>query len=437
MKRLVFIILFSLMILTPNSRDALGDVNNDGTINVLDIVRIVNIILENDPLPTDYELWASDVNLDGTTDVSDIILIVQVILGEDDCPYLYSPCAENLFICCPDTTSHVLTFEIDTLGAQGMFSWLNDVAVIDENNIWVVGEIHTEETDQFDSTGTWMQPYNAAHWDGEEWEMERIMQPGGYVQSIKCIDYISEDNIWFGKGSLPLHWNGMDYYLFTPAEDNYPGGNLISKIYHNSPEDLFITGYNGSIIHYDGTSFIQMESGTDVTLKSVTGTGPDNVWVSGHDLDIGINQQILLHYDGEQWNTIIDGPPTWNEIPGMISGVIGGVYTDQPDSVIIVTHLGFYKAPVSTIGEGYNLFPGIDWEGSIKSISGTAGNDIFFGGGIGKLWHYNGESVYLYNELPMIGNISSIGAINQIICSVGHNQITHQAFIIKGIRSTQ
>ncbi len=61
----------------------------------------------------------------------------------------------------------------------------------------------------------------------------------------------------------------------------------------------------------------------------------------------------------------------------MISGVIGGVYTDQPDSVIIVTHLGFYKASVSTLGEGINLFPSADWQGSIKSVAGVIGNDIF------------------------------------------------------------
>jgi len=52
-----------------------------------------------------------------------------------------------------DTTSHNFIWEIDTLGIGG--SYLNDVAIIDENNIWVVGNIETD-------TAT----YNAAHWDG-------------------------------------------------------------------------------------------------------------------------------------------------------------------------------------------------------------------------------------------------------------------------------
>ena len=59
--------------------------------------------------------------------------------------------------CLMDTTSHNFIWEIDTLGIGG--SYLNDVAIIDENNIWVVGNIETD-------TAT----YNAAHWDGNECE---------------------------------------------------------------------------------------------------------------------------------------------------------------------------------------------------------------------------------------------------------------------------
>ncbi len=434
MKHIFLVIGIFLSLVVSHNRDQLGDINDDGDINVLDIVRIVNIILEVDPVPTDYELWASDVNVDESTDVVDIIIIVQLIIGNDNCPYLYSPCSENLSTCCPDTTSHLVSWVIDTLGAPGMYSWLNDVAVIDENNIWVVGEIHTEDTDQFDSTGTWVQPYNAALWDGEEWELERIMPPGGYVQSIKCIDYISVNDIWFGKGSLPIHWNGTAYYLFTPAEDDYPGGNIISEIYHNSPDDIFIIGHNGSIIHYDGSTFELMETGVDVTLKSITGTGLDNVWVSGDNLDTGGNEHTLLHYDGEQWNTIINGPPTWSEVPGMISGVLDGVYTDEPDSVYIFTHLGMYKVSNETDGEGVNLFPGIDWEGVIRSVSGITGNDIFFGGGLSKLWHYNGESVHLYLEILNQGGIYSIDNNQNTVCAAGFVSNTAQVFVLRGYR---
>jgi len=62
-----------------------GDLNGDGKINILDIIRKVNIILRNPPPPTEYELWAADDNCDGSVNILDIILEVRCILyGECD-----------------------------------------------------------------------------------------------------------------------------------------------------------------------------------------------------------------------------------------------------------------------------------------------------------------------------------------------------------------
>ncbi|NOX65840.1 MAG: hypothetical protein GXO85_08580 [Chlorobi bacterium] len=74
-----------------------------------------------------------------------------------------------------DTTSHNFAWETYTFGGVNGSSYLKDVAIINENNIWAVGEIHTEETDQFDSNGVWVKPYNAIHWDGSTWELKRIL----------------------------------------------------------------------------------------------------------------------------------------------------------------------------------------------------------------------------------------------------------------------
>jgi len=57
----------------------LGEVNNDGSINVLDILRVVNFILGEEP--TNYEFWAADLNQDGSINVMDIVQIVNLILS--------------------------------------------------------------------------------------------------------------------------------------------------------------------------------------------------------------------------------------------------------------------------------------------------------------------------------------------------------------------
>jgi len=59
----------------------LGDVNQDGNFNILDIVKIANIILEGiEPGGFDYTLWASDLNLDLEINIQDIVMLVNIIL---------------------------------------------------------------------------------------------------------------------------------------------------------------------------------------------------------------------------------------------------------------------------------------------------------------------------------------------------------------------
>ncbi len=59
----------------------LGDLNNDGITDVLDIVRTVNIILEIPPDPTEYEHWAGDMNGDDEINIVDVNIMVEVVLG--------------------------------------------------------------------------------------------------------------------------------------------------------------------------------------------------------------------------------------------------------------------------------------------------------------------------------------------------------------------
>ena len=56
------------------------DLNSDGTINVSDIVAMVNIVLNPNP-PSDAELCLADLNQDGIVNVVDIISLVNAILN--------------------------------------------------------------------------------------------------------------------------------------------------------------------------------------------------------------------------------------------------------------------------------------------------------------------------------------------------------------------
>ena len=57
-----------------------GDINQDGLVNILDVVSILNYIL-GVYIPTDNQFNLSDVNQDGLLNVLDVVLLVNIILN--------------------------------------------------------------------------------------------------------------------------------------------------------------------------------------------------------------------------------------------------------------------------------------------------------------------------------------------------------------------
>ena len=59
----------------------LGDVNQDGIINVLDVVNAVNFVT-GQAEPTTYEYWAADLNSDSLLNILDIVQMVNLVIGQ-------------------------------------------------------------------------------------------------------------------------------------------------------------------------------------------------------------------------------------------------------------------------------------------------------------------------------------------------------------------
>ena len=57
----------------------MGDLNQDGLINVQDIILSINIILGVPP--SSYELCSGDINEDGVIDILDVVLLINLILS--------------------------------------------------------------------------------------------------------------------------------------------------------------------------------------------------------------------------------------------------------------------------------------------------------------------------------------------------------------------
>ena len=64
-----------------NNQGTVGDVTQDGLVNVVDIVLIVNYVLNTQTL-NDSQLEIADINLDGIINIIDIVALVSIIIGD-------------------------------------------------------------------------------------------------------------------------------------------------------------------------------------------------------------------------------------------------------------------------------------------------------------------------------------------------------------------
>ena len=169
-----------------------------------------------------------------------------------------------------DTTSHEFTWEIIEIPSPYGSGVLYDVAIIDENDIWAVGEIYA------DSIKPWL-PYNAVHLsagqaggDGQRWELKRITYSGS-PWTIRSIFVFSENNIWFDAF---VRWNGTSFIQLPIPSILF--GHSINKTWGTSSNDFYVVGSEGLIVHYDGSRWQKLESpagagGTELPIQDIWG----------------------------------------------------------------------------------------------------------------------------------------------------------------------
>jgi len=78
MKRIITLALLSCLCLVGAFPRYIGDLNNDGTISIVDVTLLVNIILGD---TTEYDAAIADVNGDGTVTITDVTMLTNIILN--------------------------------------------------------------------------------------------------------------------------------------------------------------------------------------------------------------------------------------------------------------------------------------------------------------------------------------------------------------------
>ena len=282
----------------------------------------------------------------------------------------------------PDTTSHNFQWTIYEFPSPYGSPTLYDVEIIDENDIWVVGEIKS------DSIRPW-EPYNAVHWDGNKWELKKIpfVDKTGYIwyTPISSIFAFSPNEIWFEAG---IHYNGQEF-ISKPINIDFPSN--VKRMWGPSSQDVFIVGYFGLIAHYNGRKWKKIPTETTLPIEDIWG---------GWNPKTGKQEVICVTTGGtnpRSW-TIIDVQQD-NAIPLSRDGL-----SPFLDGIWFVPGKGYY-----VVGDGIffknDIYSDSPWK-MIKVNSyfshGIRGNnlcDIVIAGAYGEILHYNGYSWENYTDV--------------------------------------
>jgi hypothetical protein len=322
-----------------------------------------------------------------------------------------------------DTTSHAFTWLMDTIGTHN--SVLNDVAVINENDIWVVGDLHFPDTYTYDSLGNFIQPYNIAHWDGTKWNLLRMMVPGpgyGEIYSVYAIDPL---NIWFGS-NIAAHYDTQQW-TFYHTGTGFPSSFRISKIWGDTPENLFFVGNDGNIVRYNGSTFNSVSTGFDIDFHDVWGdvnpkTGKTEIIVVGSNASPSNRARILLQFDDPYIREISSEGLPWRV--SCLWFKPGKRYYVAGDGLYAVYQVGELWQKITTITPLYK-----------SGIRGNDINDVIVVGSFALVSHFNGMSWHNYvgEAWPQFdGFFGEVDYKNNFMVAVG--QIGDRGLILRGWR---
>ncbi len=104
----------------------------------------------------------------------------------------------------------------------------------------------------------------------------------------------------WGTDGVALHYDGTSWTTMDSGTEHH-----LMSVWGSSPMDVFAVGASGTIIYFNGSTWSAMNSGTNADLLSVWGNSPTDVFASGGNPS-GIDG-IILHYDGNVWSTMVSG----------------------------------------------------------------------------------------------------------------------------------
>jgi hypothetical protein len=241
-------------------------------------------------------------------------------------------------------------------------------------------------------------------------------------------------DIWVGS-NCPIRFNGNEWQGYSQDngwENGWNFSGYINAIWGTSSSNIYFVGDKGTIVHYDGSKFTKMNSGTDIDLRDIAGIG-ENVFVVGNGDG---PESILLELKNGKWNTLLESDSYLGNIEHGDYGFISAVDV-LGNTAYIVTEQGLimYNYNRNYMSIDYRIHIEMQYDGYLAvTVQNT--NDVFLFGANGNTLHYNGISWYRDKQinLPDIVFYKGDGCLKNNVAIMVGTLIHGGAIIAKGRR---
>ncbi len=251
-------------------------------------------------------------------------------------------------------------------------------------------------------------------WDGQTWK-PFAAPPAlwNQVWELHALSGRAANDIWAsGYPNAVIHWDGSQWTRLTSSGL----GSWVPAIWASGPNEAYAvtnaaaTSGSSNIVKWTGTAWSTVHGPTDRELRAIHGSSPSNIWASGWN-------GILRHFDGSSWADVASG--TTEDLVGLgvvssseawVAGSAGAVLRWQGSAwapVSAGSARSYSAAWIQSATEGWFVGPGgtlvrltaggpqVTREGGGRDLYATwasGPNDVWAGGHGEAMWHWDGSA---------------------------------------------
>ncbi|MDP1675716.1 MAG: hypothetical protein Q8L88_02530 [Bacteroidota bacterium] len=282
-----------------------------------------------------------------------------------------------------DTTIQNFTFETLEFGDGFESSEFNDVWVFDENNILAVGYI----------SDSLFGKKNIMHWNGSTWNpLGRQFNSAG-IYGVWAKD---TSEIYYASGVVLQYKNG-EYVWVDFSEMDFSGNRAVTKLWGSGNQNVYGVGPWGTIVHYDGNKWTQIEFDRQWYFYGITGNKETG---AAYAMARNMNHvTTIIELKNLSASIIYQSTEGDNNSPG--SWTIN--YIGNNELTLADYRVWNFNTNNHTIKIRNNLSLGV----GILTMTSLTENDVYFfgsqSGGIGKFIHFNGKRFKEF-DIPLVGD---------------------------------